>query len=139
MAPRNFSGWAFLLAALTAAASAGSYYPDPAIVWPTYLLVEKSYDAQLTCPRLASEIAKVESDITLLKRAQVRVEDALRISYDTQGSAGREQGGAMLNTAITRAGFLYTEGREQIRESRRIAEARRDHLQGLTGSCRAEP
>jgi hypothetical protein len=126
-------------AVLSAPALAGPYYPDPAIVWPTYLLIEKSYDSALSCPKLAAEIDKVSGDISLLAKAQVQVQEALRNSFDTQNSAGREVDGALLNTAYSRAGSLYSEGRMQIRESRRIAEARRDHLKSLEKTCHPEP
>ena len=119
----------------TAFAFAEPYDGERPIEWPKYLLVGKSYDATLSCSKLNEEIDKVDIDITALHKAKVRVEDALRLSIDTQNSAGREEGGVLLNTAVSRAGQIYTVGRAQIRESLRIAEARRDHLQSFQGSC----
>jgi len=135
MVVRSFTVMVFL--GLFAPAWAGPYYPEAEIVWPTYVLVVKSYDVALSCPQLQAEIAKVDGDIHLLHVAQNRVEDALRAAYDTQGASGREVGGSMLNTAVTKAGGTYTEGRAQIRESARIAQLRRDHLQDLSGQCPA--
>jgi len=124
------------LAVLSAPVAADPYYKDPDIVWPTYTLVSKSYDSTLSCPQLQAEIDKVDADIRLLRHAQDKVEDAMRRSFDTQNSAGREVDGTLLNTAVSKAGSIYTEGREQIRESRRVAELRRSHLGELTASCR---
>lgn len=128
-------GLGFAIFSLPAAAD--PYYKDPDIVWPTYTLVSKSYDITLTCPKLQAEIDKVEADIRLLNHAQNKVEEAMHRSFDTQNSAGRDVDGALLNTAVSKAGSIYTEGREQIRESRRVAELRREHLQGLASTCKA--
>jgi len=132
---RSFAVLALL--GLAAPVGADPYYPNAEIVWPTYLLVTKSYDASLTCEQLRVEIAKVDGDIHLLHVAQDRVEDALHAAYDTQGSTGREVGGAMLNTAVTKAGLMYSQGREQIRESARLAALRHDHLKDLAARCSA--
>ncbi|MDR3526782.1 MAG: hypothetical protein P4L57_05845 [Rhizomicrobium sp.] len=130
---RRFIVLAFV--GLAAPAGADPYYPAGDIAWPTYLLVTKSYDATLSCGQLQSEIAKVDGDIHLLHVAQNRVEDALRTAYDTQGATGRDVGGAMLNTAVTKAGLIYSQGRDQIRESARLASLRREHLQNLAARC----
>lgn len=123
----------------TALAFADPYDGERPIEWPKYLLVGKSYDATLSCSKLNEEIDKVDTDITALHKAKVRVEDALRLSIDTQNSAGREEGGVLLNTAVSRAGQIYTVGRAQVRESLRIAEERRDHLETFRGSCQKNP
>jgi hypothetical protein len=108
---------------------------DDDIVWPTYLLVEKSYDKTLTCSRLRTEIDRVNADIKTLIKARLMSEKALRQAYDTQSAVGREQGG-FLNTGTAKEAFSYAEAREQIKESRRIAELRRDHLMELLPSCK---
>jgi hypothetical protein len=118
--------------------SADPYFKDPDIVWSNYVLIEKPYDTKLSCPRLKAEIAHVESDIRILIKAQRRTEDAIRQAFDTQNSMGRDQGG-FLNTGTSKVAFAYVKGRDQIKESRRIAELRRDHLQSLLPSCRAAP
>lgn len=108
---------------------------DDDIVWPTYLLVEKSYDKTLTCPRLRTEIDRVNADIKMLIRARMMAQNAIHQAHDNQDSTGREQGG-FLNTGTAKAAFSYAEAREEIKESRRIAEMRRDHLMELVPSCK---
>jgi hypothetical protein len=132
------AGSAFAIGAASFASNSIKFHDDD-IIWPTYVLVTKSYDAKLTCTRLRAEIAYVESDIRLLVKARLKAEQALRTSYDTQTSMGREQAGAFLNTATNKAGFSYVEARDQIRESRRVAELRRDHLNELLPNCVEPP
>lgn len=108
---------------------------DDDIVWPTYALVEKSYDKTLTCSALHAEIDHVNSDIKMLIKARLMSEKALRQAYDTQSAVGREQGG-FLNTGTAKEAFSYAEAREQIKELRRVAELRRDHLLGLVATCK---
>lgn len=108
---------------------------DDDIVWPTYTLVEKSYDKTLTCSRLQAEIDHVNSDIKMLIKARLMSEKALHQAYDTQSAVGRDQGG-FLNTGTAKVAFSYADAREQIKESRRIAELRRDHLRDLLPSCK---
>ncbi len=108
---------------------------DDDVVWVTYLLVEKSYDKTLTCSALHAEIDHVNSDIKMLIKARLMSEKALRQAYDTQSAVGREQGG-FLNTGTAKEAFTYADAREQIKESRRIAELRRDHLMELVPSCK---
>ena len=109
---------------------------DNDIVWPTYTLVTKSYDAGLPCTRLRAEIDHVDSDIRMLVKARAMAENAWRQAEDTQSAMGREQGGAFLNTGTAKVAFSYVQARDEIKESLRIAELRRGHLLGLTASCK---
>ena len=108
---------------------------DGDIVWPTYVLVSKSYDSGLSCPKLNSEIGNVERDIRMLIKARLMAEQSLRQANDTQSSMGRDQGG-FLNTGTSKVSLSYLEAREQIKESQRVAELRRDHLIELRPSCK---
>jgi hypothetical protein len=109
------------------------------IVWPVYTLVAKSYDTRLTCPQLRAEIGNVEKDIRILTKARRQTEEAIRTMRETQTSMGRDQGGSFLNTGTSKASFEYIEARDQMKESKRIAELRRDHLNGLVPSCKDAP
>ena len=106
------------------------------IVWPTYTMVQKPHDTILTCPQLHIVIDKIASDLQMLDTAQIRAEDAVHQAYDNQSSEGREQGGAFLNSGITKAGFEYTAARDTIMASKKIAIARREYLTGLLTSCK---
>jgi hypothetical protein len=109
---------------------------DDDIVWPTYTLVSKSYDTRLTCPRLKAEIDHVNSDIRMLVKARDMAENAWRRAEDTQSAMGRDQGG-FLNTGTAKVAFTYVRARDEIKESQRVAELRRDHLVELLPSCKA--
>jgi hypothetical protein len=123
-------------AALSAAAAAPVVLGQDDIVWPRYVLVSKSYDTRLTCPQLQTEIDRVNSDLHMLMMAKLKAEQALRQAYDTQTSMGREQAGAFLNTGTAKVAFAYMDARDEIKESRRIAELRRDHLVQLIPLCK---
>jgi hypothetical protein len=119
-------------AALSAAAVAE---PIGEIVWPEYAEAAKPYDAQLTCPKLKAEIDHVDADLTLLRRAQIKAEEATRMVREMRSPTG----GALADTSSIRTGgkgVEYAEVRSQIKESRRIAMQRYDHLMELLPSCK---
>jgi hypothetical protein len=126
-------------AAATFALLGATALADEDIVWPTYVVVAKPHDASLSCPQLHTVIDKVAADIKLLDKAQRQAEDAVRTTYDTQSSSGREVDGVLLNTATTKWGFRYTAAREQIMASRKLAEARQAYLNGLVLGCKNPP
>ena len=71
------------------------------IVWPTYDQAQRNTDAFLNCTQLQNQIAHVGSDITLLNKAQLRVEDVLHSAFDMErygGSTG--PGGQRLSAGI---------------------------------------
>jgi hypothetical protein len=122
----------FLVAAAMLTAGAG---PIGDIVWPEYTLVSKPYDEQLTCPRLKAEIDRVDADLSLLHEAQVKAEEAVRIERDMRSPTGR----AMADTSSMRTadgGATYVETRGKIKESRRTAQKRYNHLMELLPSCK---
>ncbi len=122
---------------IAASASAGNpKFHDDDIIWPTYTLVSKSYDATLSCPKLRAEIDHVNSDIGMLIKARHMAERAWRSAEDTQSAMGRDQGG-FLNTGTAKVAFSYVQARDEIKESQRVAELRRDHLVELLPSCKA--
>src|SRR5471030_1537619 len=58
------------------------------IVWPTYDQAERNTDAFLNCAQIQGQIAHVSSDITLLNKAQARVEDVLHSAFDMERYGG---------------------------------------------------
>jgi hypothetical protein len=123
-------------AAMLSATAATAAGPMGDIVWPEYTLVSKPHDAQLTCPQLKAEIDRVDADLTLLHDAQVKAEEAVRIERDMRSPTGR----AMADTSSIRTrdgGVTYVETRGKIKESRRTAQKRYDHLMALVPACKA--
>jgi hypothetical protein len=125
---------AFLLAG--AAVMAAAAMADGDIIWPRYVLVTKSYDAELTCPQLKAEIGRVGSDIELLKRAQDKAEESIETIRNMQQVMNRDQSNFSNTKADENSGMPYIQARNEIRESRRIAGLRRDHLTELAPSCK---
>ena len=109
------------------------------IVWPTYDQVEKSGDAGLTCPQLAGEIHQVSRDVTLLNRAQTRVEDVLHSAFDMERYGGSDTHGVRVSSGAVDGKGAYADARVQIVKSLDVATARRDHLKSLEPGCRPAP
>lgn len=127
----------FFLAAAVALSAEVAMAAGPMgdIVWPEYTLVSKPYDEQLSCPRLKAEIDHVDADLTALRQAQVKAEEAVRIERDMRSPTGRP----MADTSSIRTrdgGATYVETRGKIKESRRTAQKRYDHLMELLPSCK---
>jgi hypothetical protein len=110
------------------------------IVWPTYDQVERNTDAFLNCAQIQGQIAHVSSDITLLNKAQARVEDVLHSAFDMErygGSTG--PGGQRISSGAVNGKENYAAARQQIVASLRMATLRRDHLKSLEPDCRPAP
>ena len=110
------------------------------IVWPTYDQAQRNTDAFLDCSQLQSQIAHVRSDITLLNKAQVRIEDVLRSAFDMERYGGSNgPGGQRISAGIVEGKESYAAARQQIVASLRVAVARRDYLKSLEPDCRPAP
>ena len=110
------------------------------IVWPTYDQAERNTDAFLNCTQIQGQIAHVSSDITLLNKAQARVEDVLHSAFDMErygGSTG--PGGQRISSGAVNGKENYAAARQQIVASLRVATLRRDHLKSLEPDCRPAP
>jgi len=110
------------------------------IVWPTYDQAERNTDAFLNCTQIQGQIAHVSSDITLLNKAQARVEDVLHSAFDMErygGSTGT--GGQRISSGAVNGKENYAAARQQIVASLRMATLRRDHLKSLEPDCRPAP
>jgi len=110
------------------------------IVWPTYDQAERNTDAFLNCTQIQGQIAHVSSDITLLNKAQARVEDVLHSAFDMErygGSTG--PGGQRISSGAVNGKENYAAARQQIVASLRMATLRRDHLKSLEPDCRPAP
>ena len=110
------------------------------IVWPTYDRVALVSDPLLNCGALQAEIAHVTSDISLLRKAQNRVEEALHSAFDMERYGGRNgPGGMRVSTGAADGKESYAAARSQIVASLRVAQERRDHLKGLEPDCKPGP
>lgn len=110
------------------------------IVWPPYDQAERNTDAFLNCAQIQGQIAHVSSDITLLNKAQARVEDVLHSAFDMErygGSTG--PGGQRVSSGAVNGKENYAAARQQIVASLRMATLRRDHLKSLEPDCRPAP
>ena len=110
------------------------------IVWPTYDRAALVSDPLLNCAALQAEIAHVTSDISLLRKAQNRVEEALHTAFDMERYGNRNGAGGMRVSAGAANGKeAYAGARSQIVASLRVAQERRDHLKGLEPDCKPGP
>lgn len=110
------------------------------IVWPTYDQVERSSDTELTCPALGSEIAHVTSDISLLRRAQNRVEEVLHSAFDmARYGGGNGPGGMRVSGTDVSGQDAYIQVRGQIMASLKVALGRQNYLKSLEPGCKPAP
>ncbi|HMH65285.1 MAG TPA: hypothetical protein VK515_06850 [Rhizomicrobium sp.] len=110
------------------------------IVWPGYDEVERSGDALLDCSQLHAQIDHVGSDVSLLRKAQVRVEDALRSAFDMERYGGSNgPGGQRISSGTVQGKESYAAAREAIVASLKNATARQSHLKSLEPACRPAP
>jgi hypothetical protein len=123
-------------AAFVAAAFAAGPVGD--IVWPEYTLVSKPYDAKLTCTQLKAEIDRVDADLWTLRQAHSKAADAARVTAQMRSPTGMPLSDTS-NIRTSNGGGLYAETLSRVNESRDIAKARREHLEGLLPACKNEP
>jgi hypothetical protein len=110
------------------------------IVWPTYSQAEHSGDAALTCGQLQGEIAHVSSDISLMHKAQTRVQDVLRSAFDLERYGGSNgPGGQRISAGTVGGKESYAAARGEIVASLQVAMARREHLKSLEPACKTAP
>ena len=129
-----------VLAGLMMGAGLGAWAESGSdIVWPGYDQVEKSGDAGLDCPQLAAEIHQVSKDVTLLNRAQTRVEDVLHSAFDMERYGGSNTPGQRISSGAVDGKQAYASARVQIVASLKVAIARREHLKSLEPGCRPAP
>lgn len=131
------AGFALLAAIMPGTVFAAS---QSDIVWPTYDQAQRSSDLSLNCSQLQSESAHVSSDITLLRKAQARVEEVLHSAFDMErygGSTG--PGGQRISVGPVDGKQSYPAARQQIVASLEVALARRDYLKSLEPACRPAP
>lgn len=129
-----------MLVAMVLAAPQALAQSQSDIVWPTYDQVALVSDSLLNCTALQAEAARVASDIHVLLKAQTRVEDVLRSSFDMERYGGGNAPGGMRVGSTTVIGReAYAEARGQIVSSLKIARQRRDHLKDLEPDCKPAP
>ena len=131
-----------LLAVVMAMAVATSAWAQSQsdIVWPTYDQVQHSSDPDLGCPALDAEIAHVASDISLLRKAQNRVEEVLHSAFDmARYGGGKGPGGMRISGTDVSGQDSYIQARGQIMASLKVAMGRRDYLKSLEPNCKPAP
>jgi hypothetical protein len=110
------------------------------IVWPTYDQAARPSDPGLNCAALGAEIAHVGSDISLLRKAQVRVEEVLHSAFDMARYGGAKGPGGMRISGTDVSGQdAYIQARGQIVASLKVALTRRDRLKSLEPDCKPGP
>ena len=129
-------GWLAAMVLLAAGSKTWAQAPSD-IVWPTYDQAERVSDSGLHCADLAAEIAHVTADVSVLRKAQTRVEEVLHTAFDMERYASRNGAGGMrVSAGAVNGKEAYAEARGQIVASLRIAQTRRDHLKSLEPGCK---